>query len=115
MSGMEIPDLDPAPDLPLVYDASNPDQVKEKKRKAHRLEADDAQIIKDLMTSRLGRAFLYRLMSYCNIFSSSLGDHHYMAFNEGRRDVGLYLFDRIGKHTPEAYMTMMKEHADGHY
>lgn len=77
--------------------------------KAHllQLEIDD---FKWLMGGKRGRRIVWRLLEKAGVFHNSFtGNALGTAFNEGKRNYGLYLMDMIHTHCPEHYTTMISE------
>jgi hypothetical protein len=72
-------------------------------------EGEIAQM-KALLTSEATRDLLWRVLSKCNVFASVF-DNNYgkMAFNEGRRSVGVWLLSEICEADPNAEMLMRQK------
>lgn len=64
-----------------------------------------------VMSSRLGRAFMWRLLQECHVFETTFVPGHAdsTAYNEGMRRIGLLLLDEIEANVPDAYLLMTKE------
>lgn len=74
---------------------------------------EDEEHIVWLMSSTKGRRFLWRLLARAGVFHSSFNTNAMtMAFNEGRRNQGLELLNRINTFAPDQYMTMVKENTN---
>lgn len=58
-------------------------------RQEKRLEAD----IKKVLSTPSGRRFFWRLWTECGIFRTSFSDSNQMAFNEGKRIIGLWSYN----------------------
>jgi len=56
---------------------------------------DRIEVLRWIMDSAMGRQFIWWLLSEAKIFSSTLGEHHEMAFTEGKRSMGLRVFGLI--------------------
>lgn len=65
----------------------------EEQKKAERKQ--EIEDVKELMSTRAGRRFAYRLLATCKIFQSSYTGNADTYFKEGRRAVGLEFFDDI--------------------
>lgn len=104
-----------APDEPEgEFDANDPKQVNNRKRRAKQRAADDDQTVKDLLSSSRGRAWLWRLLGTCHIFGISFrADPYQTAFNEGERNVGNRLLAQIMRVDSAAYVLMMRENSNG--
>lgn len=65
-----------------------------------------------LMDDPRGRRFIWQLMGRCRIFEPVFNTHGgLMNFNEGRRDVGLFLLGEINRLCPEKFAVAAAEHA----
>ena len=74
-------------------------------------EHDD---LKWLMSGKRGRRVAYRFLARAGIGQSSFNTNALsMAFNEGRRQQGVALFDTIMAICPEHYTTMLEEQKNG--
>jgi len=56
-----------------------------------------------------GRRFLWRLLDYAGVYNSSFTGNSFTFFNEGRRDVGLFVLDEVTDADPDAYLEMQRE------
>jgi hypothetical protein len=96
----------------LVGNAADEEQVKEAKGKEKRREEREQDDMIAVTSIPQGRRLLWRLLSECGVFRSSMTGDNYTYFNEGRRDVGVRLLSEITQANPEAYLQMMKESQD---
>lgn len=63
-----------------------------------------------IMGTSQGRRFIWKLMGESCLFLPIYSpDHSQMAFNEGRRQIGLKLLTDCNTLCPNLYLTMMKE------
>jgi hypothetical protein len=86
------------------FTAAPPDPVEAKR--AERVE--DA--IKSVMAYRVGRRFVWALLSECGLLRTSFtGEALSMAFNEGQRNVAIRLMDQLDAICPDLVLTMTKE------
>jgi len=96
-----------------LYDASNPDHVKE----AEKEQQDKEQDILFVLGSPRGRRWLHDfIFNQCHVMLPSHVpmDRESTAFNEGARSVGLALDENIRRRSPKLYMKMLEEnHFDG--
>lgn len=73
---------------------------------------NDIAMTQSLMASPHGRRYLWNLMAFCSVFASSQSlDLGYLAYGEGRRNVGLRILHSIQAHAPEQYAAMVTESA----
>lgn len=63
-----------------------------------------------LMSSKQGRRTVWRILQQAGVFRLSYAaSSHDTAFNEGQRNVGLFMLAPINAHCPEMYLLMIKE------
>jgi len=93
----------------LVGNAADKQQVSDAKSKEKRTHDRDIEDIKNVLSSRSGRRFYWRLLSFCGVFESSFTGNSQTFFLEGKRTVGLKMLDDLNRAQPDAYVTMMKE------
>lgn len=72
-----------------------------------RREVDD---IKWLMGHEQGRRIAWRLLDKAGVYRTSFTGNSATFFNEGRRDIGLFLLGEVQSHCPDRFMMMLKEH-----
>lgn len=66
-----------------------------------------------LASSKRGRRIIWRLLTQAGVFRISFNPNAMqMAFNEGHRNYGNWLLDRINTLCPELYPVMVKEQKD---
>lgn len=66
-----------------------------------------------LMGNKQGRRFMWRLLGAAGVFHSSFSTNNAaMAFNEGKRNIGLQQLNDIMEHCPGHYNTMLSEQKD---
>ena len=81
---------------------------------AQRLAAEalyEAEDLKAVLATAAGRAVLWRILSDCRIYSDGFngGDRALMAFDAGRRNLGLSLLEKVLTLNSEAYILMRDE------
>ncbi|WKL53088.1 hypothetical protein Q1W70_00340 [Pseudomonas kielensis] len=65
-----------------------------------------------LMNDPRGRRLMWRLMGHCKVFEPSFNPHGgIMNFNEGQRNVGLFLLGEVNQLCPGQFPVMAAEHA----
>ena len=65
--------------------------------------------VKDLMASKAGHRFIWRVLARAGIFRSNpIEDHAAMSCREGQRQLGLMIFADIMEACPETYLKMIK-------
>lgn len=79
--------------------------------KARRQREIQVSDFKWLMKHAQGRRFMNRLLERTGVHRSSFNHSgSVMAFNEGRRDLGLFLTAELLELTPDAYLQLLKEY-----
>jgi hypothetical protein len=96
-----------------VRNAGDRDQVRRAK------ESDRARLERErnenltVWNSYDGRAFTRRLLAECGVYRLSMAtDPHITAFNEGGRNIGLWLMATMLETAPDAYTLMEQEHVE---
>lgn len=105
-------DHDLNPFAPKPFDASNPDQVKEREREVSRRERDNREVLLSLLSTPGGRNWMWQILDGCNVFSQSFvpGIEQYSTvFNEGRRSIGNEILAAVTRASPEAVVQLLKE------
>jgi hypothetical protein len=82
-------------------------QAKDGERRQEELRAKD---FVDIMATRGGRRFVFKLLVDCQIFMPIYDpDHSAMAWKEGKRAIGLEVLSDCNTLCPELYQLMMNE------
>lgn len=97
------------------FDASDPKQVNEARKRAGRKKRNDLDFIKAIMTVQEGRAWMLDLLNTCNIFGNPVvtGDPYFTYHNIGSQNIGKKLLQDINEAAPDEYVMMMKEAKEG--
>lgn len=86
---------------------------REERERARALQLQEADDLKWLMNAKRGRRFIHRQLERAGVFQLSFNTNAMtMAFNEGRRNEGLALTNRLMVACPEQWAQMVKENAD---
>lgn len=94
----------------MPLDLSEPKSVKALANLSKITDTIDGETLKYLMNNTSGRAFVWRKLEDSSVFVTTFNDSPMrMAFNEGRRAIGLKLWDDILRHCPDQYSLMMRE------
>ncbi len=96
---------------------SNPTDIEQQealRREEHErtrvLQQQELDDLKWLMNAKRGRRFIHRWLERAGVFQLSFNTNAMtMAFNEGRRNEGLALTNRLMAACPEQWALMMKE------
>lgn len=97
----------------LVRNAADPKQVKKAKQKEATARDIELNDIRTILRSKEGRRFMWRLMGHCGVYKTSFTGNSHTFFNEGQRNIGLFLNAEIGEASPEAMIEMIKENQGG--
>jgi hypothetical protein len=83
----------------------------ERNMKKFKLDREkEVEELKRLLSFPANRYFFWRLLGYCNYFSSVSRDNpHDMAIASGRRDVGVWLMKELFEADPKAFTLMQRE------
>lgn len=95
---------------PLPTDTKAQDRLAKAKAdaidNANMAECDDWRW---LMGDARGRRIVRGLLDLTGVYRTSFTGNSTTFFNEGQRNVGLVLVDRVHRHAPESYTVMMQE------
>jgi hypothetical protein len=95
------------------YDAGDRKAVTEKEKAYKRLEASKRMVIRQIMGTSEGRAWMNGILVLCNVFDSSFSTSALtMAYLEGKREIGLRLIADVVNAAPSRYTEMRKEAND---
>lgn len=99
---------EPHADLPLTREAQAEQAVEAQRR---RKELDD---LRWMMGHPQGRRVIDRLLEFTGVFRSSFNSSAaVMAFNEGRRDTGLFLTAELMEANADGYLRLLRERTNG--
>lgn len=97
-------------ETPELFDASDPDIVAAAEARARRAEKAGALVVRQILSSKPGRAWLYRLLETCHVFQASYdAEPHRMYFREGERNIGRQLLTQIEQADFAQMMAMIQE------
>ena len=65
--------------------------------------------MRSILATKEGLRFMWRYLSECGIFKTSMTGSSQTFFLEGRRDIGLRLLTDVNEADPEAYFRMLSE------
>tara|TARA_R110000868_G_scaffold317394_1_gene578215 strand:+ start:1371 stop:1670 length:300 start_codon:yes stop_codon:yes gene_type:complete len=94
------------------YDSNNPEHVK--KAEAKRQIETDAEVhdLRAIMESQLGRRFMWRLLEQTGLYKTSFTGNSTTFFNEGQRNIGLWLIAQVNENCLDEYTQMVKENRE---
>lgn len=95
----------------MAYNADDEKQVKKAKKKAEIESAIKLDVIRNVMNTAPGRAWIYDQLAFAHIFSTTFiqGSPDASAFSEGERNGGLRLLADVQAASPDLYIQMIKE------
>ncbi len=88
------------------YSASDPDQIAEREEELEVQREKELADLKDLLELPLGRRFIWRMLSKCHVFQTSIGPN--MEALEGERNIGLQLWNEVVEAYPEMIPELLK-------
>lgn len=75
------------------------DNAKKRQEQAALIEKNDWEWI---TSDERGLRVVYRVLQICGVFRSGFNPNALtMSFTEGQRNIGLYVWDRLARYTPE--------------
>ena len=90
--------------------AADRKSIRRQEKAARLAERQRAEVIRSIMSSTQGRAWLWDVLSSTAMFHTTFnGDALASAFQEGRRSVGLAFLADIMAHSPDLYIQAMRE------
>jgi hypothetical protein len=91
-----------------LIDTSKQEKAEKKADRKRNRELSDIRFI---LKSPEGRRFYWRVMSTAGVFVRSYtGDTNSTMFNEGKRELGNFLFSELFEAKPEAFAQLQQEH-----
>jgi hypothetical protein len=97
----------------LVRNAGDEQQLDDATRKLSAREAQERKDLIAILSTLPGRRECWRLLKQCGVYTTSfVGEQPMqMAFNEGGRNIGLWMTDRLTRLVPQLYIQMRDEAA----
>ncbi len=93
-----------------MSDTGNPRDVKRRKTKAQLQRERETEELRKLLEYPIMRAFVWRLLEQCGVYHTSFtGEGATTFFNEGKRQVGLWMLEEIFASDKNAYSVMQIE------
>lgn len=93
------------------YDASDPKQVNEQRKRAGRKRKRQLELIAALMDIAEGREWVYEKLVECHVYAPTFtpGDPHQTSFFEGERRVGLGILADVMAAAEDKFLLMCRE------
>lgn len=87
------------------------EEFEQRKQSLDEQEAREQEIedLLHVMSSRRGRRFVWRLLDYTGLYRQSFTGNSETFFNEGRRNVGLFILDEVTSAAPDQWLQMQRE------
>lgn len=93
--------------------ATNERQIRERSKRAERERLDDELVMRELMSTPRGRAWVWRRLAEAQLFVEDTGlDPYWMAYSKGKRNAGLRLLKDAQGFTPTEYVIMTEENTN---
>lgn len=99
----------------VLGSAANEELVAAADKKEKQKEKVDLDEMRQVVSTKQGRRFIWQLMCDCGIFQCSFDGSSRTFFKEGERNVGLKILARLNNAHPEVYGIMIKESKGGDY
>lgn len=95
---------------PFVENAGDEEQVKAGARRERQKERRELSDLFQVLTSREGRRFFWRLLGQCGVLKEPAGrDPYDTYYNIGRASIGRLLIDEMDQADPTAWQKMRME------
>jgi hypothetical protein len=94
-----------------AYAADDPVAENNQRREAARVSREDADVMRYIMATKPGRAWLFRFLAKCNIMGDSFvpGQADSTAFRLGQENIGKQVWLSAQSASIDDYLTMIKE------
>jgi hypothetical protein len=92
------------------FNAGDEPQVKDRRSKAKIARDAEVEALRVLLSDPRFRAFLGRTMTACGLFKQSFTGNSNTFFNEGTRNVGLWLMREATEADAEQTASVLREH-----
>lgn len=84
-------------------------QVEVKKTKSKRKREHELNEFRSLLSTYGGRAYIWRLLSQCGVYKISFTGNSTTFFNEGKRQIGLWVLEEVFEADPASFSLMQNE------
>jgi len=95
-----------------VKNSADKEQVTKAEDREELDRHNEMKDLKAVLTTGPGRRVLWRLLCHCGMFKTSFTGNSTTFFNEGQRNIGLFLVGEVNEADPDAYLRMMREARD---
>jgi hypothetical protein len=91
------------------FDASDEQEVQRATTKSKRERDRELADLKKLLQQDWGRRIVWRVLDYSGLHRTSFTGNSTTFFNEGQRNIGLWLVDEVLSADTDSYLLMLKE------
>lgn len=95
------------PEEALVDNAADVKQVKKGGKREKRRRQQDLQDIKKIVSTVEGQRFFMRYFRICRVWQTTWSPDNQIYFNEGKRVIGLTMFNDLRSAAPDMLLNMM--------
>lgn len=97
-----------------TFDAGDPAAIDNAHREDARRRREDADVLRMIMHTKPGRAWMYRMLNRCNIYGDTFapGQGDVTAFKLGQENIGKQLMLELMDASADLYITMIKDQKD---
>ncbi|KKN29924.1 hypothetical protein LCGC14_0839230 [marine sediment metagenome] len=93
-------------------DVGDEGQVRRRKSVAKLAREREVAEVQVLLSTRGGRAFVWRILGWCHVYHSAPADPGLMPRFEGQRDIGVRILNECLTADPNVYILMQQESVD---
>ena len=99
----------------MTDNAADRKSVRKKEKAARQAELRRQQVVRELMSTRDGREWVWDKIADCGVFSKvSIGDPHMLAMFTGHRNAGVDLLNEVMLFCPDNFILAMRENNERH-
>mgnify|MGYP003143769975 CR=1 FL=1 len=81
--------------------------IRSNRERQKQSSSDQLSALRDLLETDGGKEFFWRLLARCKLYETSFTGNSQTFFNEGKREIGLWVLSEIVAADPKAYANMM--------
>ena len=93
-------------------DVGDEKQVRRRRSIADLAREREVEEVRTLLSTRGGRAFVWRILGWCHVYHSAPADPGLMPRFEGQRDIGVRVLNECLTADPNVYILMQQESVD---
>ena len=99
-------------DRVYVKNLADKEQVKSAERKEKDRRRQEVEDLKEILSTKSGRRFIWRLLEHCKVFESIWHPSALIHYNAGKQDVGHFIMAEIISADTSAFQKMMEENCE---